>query len=111
MESRDFYRGAVAALNAVQSARFDSNKPINRTVANLKDEYSSHLAAQPSPSPDWALVEEALHGGLDNFDGCEIDPGKYNDCLVANLNSGYVGLFQTIESALALIAAAKAGGR
>jgi hypothetical protein len=51
-----------------------------------------------------AACRVELQGGLDNFDGCEINPSNYNDCDVAGLNAGYVGLFQTIENAHAAIA-------
>ncbi|MEI6283279.1 MAG: hypothetical protein WCP82_11305 [Alphaproteobacteria bacterium] len=61
-------------------------------------------------APQWlpvaGLVREILQGGLDNFDGVEINPSNYRHDDVRNLNDGYVGLFQTIEAALALLPAA-----
>ncbi len=61
--------------------------------------------------PTWELMEKVLRDGLSSFDGCEINPSNYGDCAVSQLNDGYVGLFQTIESALAIIAQAKEAGR
>lgn len=70
-------------------------------IARLNDvlQKAEHTAAEVIEA-----AERELRGGLENFDGCEINPANYNDCNVSNLNAGYVGLFQTIEAALALIA-------
>lgn len=53
------------------------------------------------------LAEEELQGGIDNYDGCEINPSNYRHDDACNLNNGYVGLFQAIEAALAAIRAAQ----
>lgn len=82
----------------------DARDDIRRICRNRAADLRLGVKRGPLAAEVIAAAERELRGGLEDFDGCEINPANYNDYNVSNLNAGYVGLFQTIENTLAAIA-------